>query len=254
VAINLYKQKGETPLQALERFRIEEPTYSQEKLSYAGRLDPMAEGIMLVLVGSENTEREKYLGLDKTYVTEILFGISTDTGDVLGLSISGSNSSDTGRKIDFGDSEIKNILDKSIGKFSQKYPAYSSKSFAGDYQNARSGSTAEHSHEVEIYSAELLDTGEISASNLLSDIEKDIAKVEGDFRQAEILAKWQEILTPKGVLGEFIVAKIRLKVSSGFYVRQFAEDLGKSLGVPALVLSILREQVGDYGLDSIGKK
>jgi hypothetical protein len=41
--LNLYKARGETPLQRIERFRKENPEYKNIPLSYAGRLDPMAE-------------------------------------------------------------------------------------------------------------------------------------------------------------------------------------------------------------------
>ena len=70
--LTIYKNEGETPLECLERFRVEQPIYKDAVLSYAGRLDPMAEGVMLVLVDEENKNREKYLSLDKTYEVEIL--------------------------------------------------------------------------------------------------------------------------------------------------------------------------------------
>src|SRR5882724_588569 len=108
----IYKQKGETPLQALNRLRVEKPEYMEATLSYAGRLDPMAEGVMVVLVGDENKEREKYLGLDKVYVTEVLFGVSTDTADILGKIKKYKN-----KKIE--KLQIKKLLQKSIGKFEQ---------------------------------------------------------------------------------------------------------------------------------------
>ncbi len=82
--ISIYKKLGETPLECLNRLRLEKPDYKEAVLSYAGRLDPMAEGVLLVLVGEENKNREKYLSLSKTYIVEILWGIETDTYDLLG--------------------------------------------------------------------------------------------------------------------------------------------------------------------------
>ena len=82
--LNLYKQSGETPRERLERLRVQRPHYEHEVLSYAGRLDPMAEGVLLCLVGSANKRREAYLELSKEYVLDVLFGFSTDTYDVLG--------------------------------------------------------------------------------------------------------------------------------------------------------------------------
>ena len=51
--LKLYKKEGETPLEAIERFRRKNPEYRNEKMTYAGRLDPMAEGVLLVLAGNE---------------------------------------------------------------------------------------------------------------------------------------------------------------------------------------------------------
>jgi tRNA U55 pseudouridine synthase TruB len=45
--VQINKNVGETPLELLERLRRERPELAQETLSYAGRLDPMAEGVML---------------------------------------------------------------------------------------------------------------------------------------------------------------------------------------------------------------
>jgi len=240
--IVIYKKRGETPLQALGRLREERSEYAHATLSYAGRLDPMAEGVMLVLVDEENKDREKYLGLDKTYVTEILFGYSTDTGDVLGRITESQKSVKSIKSIKSED--IEKAVEKMVGNMSQKYPTYSSKSFAGEYENARMGNIDIHVHDVELYSAELLEFGEISAQDLLERVRGEISHVVGDFRQEEIAKLWEESL--RGSAKNFSIAKIRLSASSGFYVRQFAEDLGESLSTPALALSIVREKVGEY--------
>ena len=60
MSIVIYKKVGETPLEALDRLRKIKPEYREETLSYAGRLDPVAEGVMLVLVGEECKNKEKY--------------------------------------------------------------------------------------------------------------------------------------------------------------------------------------------------
>ena len=63
--LNLYKNLCETPRERLDRLRVEKPEYSHEVLSYAGRLDPMAEGVLLALVGSANSNRVAYLYMSK---------------------------------------------------------------------------------------------------------------------------------------------------------------------------------------------
>lgn len=261
--IAIYKKKGETPLQSLDRLRAEKTEYRDAVLSYAGRLDPMAEGVMLVLVGDENKNREKYLELDKTYVTEILFGVGTDTGDVLGIiNTIGQYDNKTIEGL-----RLKEELKKMVGKMSQKYPAYSSKSFAGSYEDVRNAGIViklsryqveskdvdsdqirkkELVHTVEIYSVDLLEMLEINSNDLLQKIKTDISGVSGDFRQDEIVKVWEETLSD--ISSTFQMAKIRLNVTSGFYVRQFAEDLGEKLGLPAIAFSIVREQVGEWGI------
>jgi tRNA pseudouridine55 synthase len=124
-ALILYKKKGETPLECLKRFKKENPEYAKEKMTYAGRLDPLAEGLLIVLIGEECKNKEKYLGFDKEYEVDILFGFSTDTYDVLGK-VTGV--SDT-EKLSI--EKVTDVIQSSVGKFTQKYPAFSSKTIKG---------------------------------------------------------------------------------------------------------------------------
>src|SRR5207248_694525 len=113
-----------------------------------------------------------------------------------------------------------------------------------------------------------LELGEINADDLLQKIKTDILKVNGDFRQEEIIKIWEQTrcrtlgvrqrdASPTPSVGQeewsrlvkFQVAKMRLSVSSGFYVRQFALDFGNVFGLPALTLSIVREKVGEWGIE-----
>lgn len=245
--ITIYKKIGETPLEALTRLRENVPEYKEETLSYAGRLDPMAAGVMLVLAGDANKQREKYLNLEKDYSAEILFGISTDTYDTLGLITHMSE-----KPFEIGDfeTELKEKIKEIKGTFSQKYPEYSSKPVDGTplFMHARAGKrVAVPAHDVTLLSSELKSVKHINRVELLSNIESQIGLVKGDFRQADIVKMWKEKLESSEIK-EFVVAEVDLSVSSGFYVRQYAYDLGLSLGVPALALSILRTRVGEFSI------
>src|SRR4051812_27894414 len=116
----VYKRRRETPLEALERFRLEFPRYKDEVLSYAGRLDPMAEGLLIVLVGDENKKRQEYLGLPKEYIVEILFGFETDTHDILGKVI-------YAKSADVSKETLEKVLEASVGIFQEEYPLFSSR-------------------------------------------------------------------------------------------------------------------------------
>jgi tRNA pseudouridine55 synthase len=237
--IYIYKNLGETPLEALNRLRIEKPEYKDAKLSYAGRLDPMAEGVMLVMVGEENREREKYLNMEKEYEFEVLFGFSTDTFDLLGLVIDFSK-----EDIAIGEEEIANALRDFKGKRNQTYPAYSSKTVAGKpmFEYAREGKLGEidmPTKEIEILNIELLGMSKISKVDLVISLAEKIGRVKGDFRQQEILQRWGDVLVSTSA-SEFTIAKIRMHCTSGTYARSVAAELGQVLGFPALAFSIKR--------------
>jgi tRNA pseudouridine55 synthase len=83
--ITVYKNLGETPLQCLERYRLEAGIEAGVPMTYAGRLDPMAEGDMIILVGEECKGKDKFLPLRKEYEMEVLLGVETDTYDLLGI-------------------------------------------------------------------------------------------------------------------------------------------------------------------------
>ncbi len=245
--LNLYKRIGETPLERLDRLQIEKPEYKNIPLTYAGRLDPMAEGVLLVLVGEECKEKDKYLDLDKVYEGEIVWGFETDTYDVLGK-ITG-----TSQKFPNAE-EIKKAIENLKGKHQQKYPPYSSKPVQGKplFQWAREGKLSEISEmptqEIEIYNAEFLNQSEIASQDLLENISNKISKVNGDFRQLEIINGRNNIFgdpTPK----KYMVTRFKISCSSGTYIRSLVNDLGNSLGSKAILYSLIRTSVGDFKVE-----
>ncbi len=238
------KKEGETPLEALEAFRAKNKEYKDLPITYAGRLDPMASGVLVLLTGEEAKSKEKYLNLDKEYEFEVLFGFATDTYDILGKLISGHKSDiwpDNLRKL------ILNNLQYFTGKFVQKYPPYSSKTVAGKpmFEYSRENINIEApEREVNVKSLKLGKIRKIKSKKLLENIEKRIAKVQGDFRQKEIVKLWQKNL--KNKTSEYMRAGFKIKCGSGTYVRGIANSLGEKIGIPALAYSIKRTRVGKY--------
>lgn len=242
--LNLYKQAGETPRERLERLRAQKPEYAHEVLSYAGRLDPMAEGILITLVGSANKMREAYLDMDKEYVLDVLFGFSTDTYDLLGRVMESGDASGL-RK-----AQLEKELNEFRGRFSQEYPPFSSKTVEGKslFEWARGGligTLVMPRKTVTIYDIMLEHVYKIKEKDLLTYIETSIDKIQGDFRQEEILRLWNRNLRKEGDR-TFPCATIKISCSSGTYARSIAHTMGQDLGVPALALHILRTKVGDY--------
>lgn len=245
--LNLYKNLGETPRERLERLREQKPHYAHEVLSYAGRLDPMAEGVMLCLVGSANKRRETYLELDKEYVLDILFGFSTDTYDVLGRVM------ETGDTDAIARAGVTKGLNEFRGHISQQYPPYSSKAVEGRslFEWARNNALSAivmPSRSVHIFNIVVEAMYKITEPELLVYIESNVERVNGDFRQEEVVRTWKRNLKKEGDR-LFPCATVRIQCSSGTYVRSVAHGLGEQLGVPALALHILRTKVGEYSVE-----
>ncbi len=246
--LKLYKKMSETPLKCIERFKKENPEYLDLKMTYAGRLDPMAEGELLVLIGEECKKKEEYLELDKEYEFDVLFGFSTDTYDILGLV---KNHLEIGFPSSLSLVEIRGkidrFLDKLVGKRTQEYPPFSSKTVGGKqlFQITKDGDldvVEIPTKEIEIYEAEFLKSYYISGRELKGNIMKRILLVNGDFRQEEILDKWNEVLNGREE-EQFLISRIRVKCSSGTYMRSIAQKLGEFLGIEGLALGIKRTKI-----------
>jgi tRNA U55 pseudouridine synthase TruB len=278
--LNLYKLCGETPLECILRYKKEHPEFEGFSMTYAGRLDPLAEGVLLVLAGEAVHRKEEFLNLKKEYEVEVLFGVGTDTFDVLGIPLSSlrmrgelgrvSECKDGARRRESGpnkflarnyvwsmdsrlhgndNTDAENILKKFLGKNIFEYPPYSSKPVNGKplFSIARSGELDNiemPKREVEIYNLEILSWRDINSKDLLKEIEEKIKSVKGDFRQEIILSKWKETLNNTDF--NFSIAKIRAEVSSGTYMRTLAYEWGKAMVIPALAFHIVRTKVGEY--------
>ena len=243
--IILNKKEGKTPLETLEFFRQKHKKYKNISLTYAGRLDPMASGVLVILAGEETKNKDKYLALEKEYEFEILFGVSTDTYDILGKIKAFENKIFLKEKII---KNIKNNLKYFVGRFKQEYPLYSSKTVSGKplFVYARAGEEPEiPSKEVSVRNLKFIKIRKVSKLKLLNKIKSRIKKVQGDFRQKEIIKIWQEKII-SNEQDNFFIASFKIKCSSGTYVRGIADSLGEKMHIPALAFSIKRTKVGKY--------
>jgi tRNA pseudouridine(55) synthase len=245
--IILNKKEGETPLEALEKFRNKNKEYKEVPMTYAGRLDPMASGVLLVLIGEECKKKEKYLALSKEYKFQILFGFATDTYDILGKVSSRARRNFTQEVLV---KKIKDNLKHFAGKFIQEYPAYSSKTVGGKplFQYAREGKEVKSpKREVFVKSLRLGKIRIINPEKLFKNIKTRIQKVKGDFRQEEILKIWQkELIQSKNKSNKFYLVDFDIKCGSGTYVRGVANSLGKKIKIEALAFSIKRTKIGKW--------
>jgi tRNA pseudouridine55 synthase len=244
--LNIYKPTGVTPLQLVQQLRREKPEYEKVKIGYAGRLDPMAHGVMLLMVGEETKNREKYLSLPKSYEFTVMFGVETDTYDILGL-LKDTKSNQTPSNANL---IVNSFVSSKIGTQIQKYPSYSSKTVQGKplfwwAKNNRLAEIEIPEHEISIDSFSIISFKKIQRETLHQQITKNISSLKGDFRQKEILKSWKDFFQTNPD-PTFPLATFTITCSSGTYVRGLADELGKELGCGAITLDILRTQLGEF--------
>lgn len=272
----LYKKQEETCLECLQRLKngLEAGVGSAPvSMTYAGRLDPLAAGALLVLEGDEIVEKAAYLALPKTYEFEVVFGIATDTFDQLGiiapiedvlewptLEFGGTAADDgSGALARLAKEGVAGLAEfdfrQLIGKARQRYPFYSSKPIGGVplFQYVKDHGIAATIpmlpiNEVELYDIETLGETELSALDLARESVGFAERIKGDFRQKEIIESWkafEERLMRSADGGSMKVLRFRATVGSGFYVRSFACWLGQAVGVGAIARNIVRTKIGD---------
>jgi tRNA pseudouridine55 synthase len=252
--IVLNKKEGETPLESLEKFRRKNKEYNDLSMTYAGRLDPMAGGVLIVLVGDEIKKKEKYLNFKKEYEFEILFGFATDTYDILGKVVKNYKLQIKNYELT---KKIEDNLKYFIGKFKQKYPLYSSKTVMGKqlFKYARSNEEVEvPEREVFVGSLKFNKIKTIKRKKFLENIEKRINKIKGDFRQKEILNIWKRNLSSGKKEKKFYIASFKIKCGSGTYIRGIANSFGDRVNIPALAYSIKRTKIGKFEIKDKNKK
>lgn len=126
-----------------------------KKAGHIGTLDPMATGLLPILIG-DYTKISKYLiEHDKTYIAKLKLGIKTDTGDITGKILEKQDVS----KI----SNIEEIINSFKGVQKQTPPMYSAIKIDGKklYEYAREGRKIEvPEREIEIYDIKLLNAND----------------------------------------------------------------------------------------------
>jgi tRNA pseudouridine(55) synthase len=212
----------------------------------------MASGKLLVLVGDECKKQEKYHGLDKEYRVEMLLGIASDTGDVLGTI------SECAQKI-LTLEDIQSVCTALTGKITLSYPHFSAKTVRG--KPLHTWTLEGRLDEIEIpqktsriYRLHVDESRIVRKDDLVADVRKKIETIPpvtdprkhlgADFRRADVRASWTQ-LEHEGLLTYQIVTFTCI-ASSGTYMRSLCEHIARKLGTCALAYSIHRTTIGTY--------
>lgn len=109
--------------------------FSLKKVGHAGTLDPMATGVLIILIGKDTKSSSLFMADDKEYDATLVLGAESDTGDAWGKVKS------SGKSTDFTQNDIEKVFKKFLGTIEQLPPMYSSVKFKGQklYELARKG-------------------------------------------------------------------------------------------------------------------
>ena len=145
--ILLNKIKGISSFKAINQIKW---NIGASKIGHAGTLDPMAEGLMVVMVNSATKFSEDLMKKDKEYYVEMELGYETDTYDA-----EGKKTKIYDGIIEYDEQNVRDVINSFVGIQDQIPPMYSALKVNGRkmYEMAREGIEIERKpRRVEIYS------------------------------------------------------------------------------------------------------
>lgn len=207
--LNVYKPKEWTSHDIVAKIK----KITGQKVGHTGTLDPLAQGVLPVLIG-KGTLCSKYLvNHNKKYRVELKLGKRTATLDAEGEIVE-EKEIPQGLLEQANQEEIKKALEKFKGEIEQTPPIYSAIKVKGKklYEYARKGQEVEiPTRKITIYSIELV-----------------------------------EILKDENVI------IFDVSCSKGTYIRTLCEDIATSLKTIGYMQNLVRLQVGEFNVkDSI---
>ncbi|MFC0358573.1 tRNA pseudouridine(55) synthase TruB [Kytococcus schroeteri] len=210
----LDKPEGPTSHDVVSRCRW---LCATRKVGHAGTLDPMATGVLLVGVGRATRLLTHLVGADKTYSATIRLGEGTTTEDAQGEFTATPGVPDR-EVLLAGGPALQDAVASLTGEVQQVPSAVSALKVDGKRAHAkvRDGEEFELApRPVTVYSFEVLDRRPSTGASGTETLDLDV----------------------------------RVRVSSGTYVRALARDLGRALGSEGHLVALRREAVGGFTLD-----
>jgi tRNA pseudouridine55 synthase len=215
------KPKGMTSHDVVRRVRH---LAGQRDVGHLGTLDPMATGVLPLVLGRFTRLAQFYEKAEKEYEGSIVFGIATDTydaeGEVVGQPIG----------TEFSREQLEHAVAEFRGEIEQMPPPFSAKKIAGvpAYKLARKKQDVLLKPvRVRIERFEVLEVGKADDAEL-----PESARNRG--------------------LGHTRM-RFAVRVSSGTYVRSLAHDLGEMIGIGAFLSSLRRTHAAEFRVEDAFK-
>ncbi|MBL7197847.1 MAG: tRNA pseudouridine(55) synthase TruB [Candidatus Omnitrophica bacterium] len=145
------KPSGITSFDVVKKIRNK---FKIKKVGHCGTLDPLATGLLVILLGKDTKLFSEFSTFDKSYKATLELGLSTSTGDCLGDVLER-------RKVEnITISDIENVFKDFIGEIIQVPPMFSALKYHGKklYELARLGLEVPRKHRlVKIYDLKICD-------------------------------------------------------------------------------------------------
>ena len=179
------------------------------KVGHAGTLDPMATGLLILGINNSTRLLTYLVGLDKEYFATIRLGSATDTDDADGDQ---TETAEPERIAAVTEGDVSAALASFIGAISQVPSSVSAIRVDGKraYTLVREGETVE------------LAPRDVTVSEL-------------------------EVLDSRREVGYYDL-DVRVRCSSGTYIRAIARDLGTALGVGGHLTALRRSMIGAFSV------
>ncbi|GAB5535146.1 MAG: hypothetical protein Rubg2KO_13950 [Rubricoccaceae bacterium] len=202
-ALLVDKPKGISSFGVVKKVRW---ALQEKKVGHAGTLDPMATGLLILLLGREATrQQDRFMGLPKVYTGTVRLGQTTASYDAeTPIEASADASS-------ILPSDIELACEPLTGEIQQVPPMYSAIKKGGErlYKKARRGESVKiEARLTTVYAFDVL----------------DVRDGEGPTQDVDI----------------------RVECSKGTYIRSLAHDLGAALGVGGHLVALRREAIGPF--------
>ena len=227
--------------------------YNKNKVCICGKLDPMAEGQLLLLYDEYCKQMNNYLGHSKTYQFTVLWGFKTSSDDTLGL----INNTRLINSNNINYEYIKSQLQDFTGTYNQKFHKYSAKPVHNNYGEKHSlwdwtnqnrldeiiiPSKSVHVNYIKQLKTEKKNFNELK-HNIISILEK-IDTTNNTFCKNDAINNWNNFNYENLYnTNDVYITTFEAYVSTGYYIRQFISDFGEKTGLLGTALNINRIKI-----------
>jgi tRNA pseudouridine(55) synthase len=201
------------------------------KATHTGTLDPMAEGVVVVLTDEDRFLKSTLSDWKKTYEFKIIWGVSTDTHDLLGV----IEKDNLAKQPDLN--MLQDALTSFIGQQLQEIPTFSAK---------RNPDT--QFSNITIFDLSHTNTQLLSAKEIVQQLNLVIPKLKNDFRQELVLQGWNNWFKtlPNQEDTQLLLTTHTATTSKRTYIRGLVRDLSTKINLPATTFHINRTANGSY--------